>query len=231
MDTQFKADNPGGLFTKLTARKVLPEILDSLPPEDIAAQRSRKELRWINSIMGNHRWICRVLASRIGPEMRLLELGAGDGMLARRAWMAGVLPPNQWTALDLSPAPQDWPCEAVWRQADLFSLESLPDAEVVVANLFLHHFEDVQLGVLATRLPANCRLFVACEPARRRRHLLQGQLLSSLARLSAVTHHDMLVSIRAGFMGNELVQALGMLGWHSKVELTALGAYRMIAWR
>lgn len=213
------------------SRQVVPELLDALPHEDPAALLSREELHFINHFMGNHRWICRILQEQAMDTPRILELGAGDGSLARLAMSMGVAQPMQWSALDLAPPPVDWPPEAAWHRGDLFALPVLPDAEIIVANLFLHHFENAELQNLGARLPESCRLLVACEPARRRLHSLQGHLLSALVDLSPVTHHDMLVSIRAGFLGDELSQSLGLQGWQTRVSMTALGAYRFTAWR
>ncbi|CAN5882687.1 hypothetical protein BH11VER1_BH11VER1_05360 [soil metagenome] len=213
------------------SRQVLPELLDALPHDDPAAIQSREELHFINQIMGNHRWICRTLHQREHKHERILELGAGDGSLARHAWRAGVASPEQWSALDLAPAPVDWPSDAIWYQGDLFARPVLPDAEIVVANLFLHHFENDSLQRLGARLPETCRLFIACEPARRRLHSLQGHLLSALVDLGPVTHHDMLVSIQAGFLHDELSRALGLKDWQTRVSTTAMGAYRFAAWR
>ena len=84
---------------------------------------------------------------------------------------------------------------------------------------------------MGRRLPDTCRVFIACEPARHGVHSLQGWLLSELLGLSYVTHHDMLVSIRAGFVGDELSCALGLYGWKTEVSRSLLGAYRLIAWR
>jgi len=212
-------------------RQVLPELLDSLPHDDPAALRSRGELLMINRIMGNHRWLCRTLQQPDLEGRHVLELGAGDGALAQRAWREGASQPARWSAIDLAPMPAEWPGEASWLQSDLFSLQELPDAEIVVTNLFLHHFHNHQLEILGRRLPSSCRTFLACEPARRRVHSLQGRLLSVLAGLSQVTRHDMLASIRAGFTGNELAHALRLQGWQTETSTTTLGAYRFKAWR
>ncbi len=214
-----------------TSREVSPELLDALPHDDAAARRSRGELRMINGVMGNHRWLRRRLREPRLRGHRVLELGAGDGAFARGVWREGITHPAQWTALDLAPEPGEWSREARWQQRDLFTLPVLPDAEIIVANLFLHHLQDGQLAALGRLLPEACRTFLACEPARRRVHALQGHLLSAAAGLSAVTHHDMFVSIRAGFTGDELPGALGLRGWQTRVSLTALGAYRLAAWR
>jgi len=68
----------------LKQRVVVPELLDSLPPDDPEAIRSRADLRLINRLMGNYRWFEKVLrsSSMIGPKARIVELGAGDGTLA-----------------------------------------------------------------------------------------------------------------------------------------------------
>lgn len=212
-------------------RQVVPELLDSLHHDDPAALRCRKELRLINCIMGNHQWVCRSLKKPQHQGCRVLELGSGDGTLARRAWSKGIVRPEKWSALDLAPVPEEWSSGAVWHQRDLMTLPVLPDAEIVVSNLFLHHLQDHELADLGSRLPKSCRTLIACEPARRWVHSLQGRLLSALVRLSHVTRHDMLVSIRSGFVGNELPRALALHGWRSVVSLTLLGAYRLTASR
>ena len=201
-------------------------MLDSLPPTAPEAVRSRRELRWINAIMGTHRWLRKSLRARWQAGHRVLEIGAGDGSL----WTPALVPPSQWTALDLAPRPTAWPESAHWLQEDLLQA-SLPEAEIVVANLFLHHFTPDLLATIGKQLPASCRLLIACEPARRSLHAWQGRALSALLQLSDVTRHDMLVSIQAGFLGDELPAALGLDGWKWRVSTSLLGAYHLTAWK
>lgn len=211
-------------------RRVEPELLDHLPADDPAAMRSRRELRLINAIMGNHRWLAHEVRRGIQPGWRVLELGAGDGAFGARLVAAGICEPRQLAGIDLAPRPGTWPAEAAWMQGDV-SADALPEAEIVVANLFLHHFEPGALAQLGARLPAKCRILLANEPARRRLHLAQGALLSVLALLSRVTRHDMRISIRAGFLGDELPRALGLGAWKCATSASFLGAYRMRAHR
>lgn len=212
-------------------RRVLPEHLDSLPHADPAALRSRRELLLINRIMGNAGWFVRELERAVPGGERVLELGAGDGSLLRAARAPGGPAARKWQALDLLPAPADWPPEAAWIQTDLFALSALPETEVLVANLFLHHFEKDQLRWIGDRVPACCRLILASEPARYAAHSLQGRVLSWVAGFGPVTRHDMQCSIEAGFRGMELPEWLGLSGWQVRVKSTLLGAYRMRAWR
>ena len=83
-----------------------------------------------------------------------------------------------------------------------------PACDVVIANLFLHHFPDAQLaGLLRAKRRAHARLFIAVEPRRSPRSLpLQPVALAH--RLQRVTRHDAVVSVRAGFAGRELSAAL-----------------------
>ncbi|MEM6280014.1 MAG: hypothetical protein AAF733_11080, partial [Verrucomicrobiota bacterium] len=60
-------------------RLVIPEILDSLSHEDPAAQRSRRDLRLVNVLMGNYRWILERMRSSGVQEW--IEVGAGSGKL------------------------------------------------------------------------------------------------------------------------------------------------------
>jgi len=48
-----------------------------------------------------------------------------------------------------------------------------------------------------------------------------------------ITLHDARISIAAGFLGDELPQALGLTAgrWKWKCEISLFGAYRMIAHR
>ncbi len=211
-------------------RRVQPELLDTLPACDPAAMRSRRELRLINAIMGNHRWLAHEVRRCIQPGWRVLELGAGAGAFGARLIAEGICEPRQVTGFDLAPRPAAWPSEATWINGDVLAT-TWPDAEIVVANLFLHHFEPAALALLGARLLAKCRVLLASEPARRRLHLAQGFLLSAFALLSGVTRHDMRISIRAGFLGDELPRALGLDAWKCESATTFLGAYRICAQR
>ena len=196
-------------------RLVQPELLDTLPPEDPRALRSRRDLRRINWWMGNVRIMRAALKSSLpaGAPGGLMEIGAGDGTFLLR--VVEKLPPPPAgatvTLLDRQPAvsPQTvneltrlgWRVETV--VADVFDHPAPPKTGAVLANLFLHHFADDRLAALLLKLSRETDLLMAVEPHRFARPWLCGQSLR-LIGCSAVTRHDAAVSIRAGFVGREL---------------------------
>ena len=204
-------------------RAVIPEILDSLSPDDRQAQRSRRELRFINAVMGNSRWILSCLSGAVhGAEVH--ELGAGEGCLLRKIAAREFRP----CGYDLSPRPADL-CESfLWQQGDFLESEA-PFQGIVVGSLILHHLEVEELKRLGKRFKgADQLLFV--EPLRSQWALLQGCALKPF--LGPVTRHDMMVSIRAGFRPGELPLMLGLdHEWKVEETMTLRGGYRLRAIR
>ena len=197
-------------------RLVQPELLDALPPDDPQAQGSRRDLQRINWWMGHHRILARTLRQHLPaqPPGRLLEIGAGDGEFFLRLARQFVPPwsPPRATLLDMQNivtaetlaacARLGWQVDAV--VADVFDdAASQEPAAAVFANLFLHHFADDVLARLLHKISQQTDLFIALEPRRVSQPWICGQLLR-LIGCNAVTLHDGVVSVRAGFVGREL---------------------------
>jgi hypothetical protein len=209
-------------------RVLEPELLDLLPPDDPGAVQSRADLLKVNWIMGNHSWMLRMLKQERKPGDRVCELGAGDGALSRKIILQGLCDPQDIHAVDLAPQPENWPAGASWHRSDLFATP-LPECEIFIANLFLHHFTAEQLVELGKRIPASTRLILASEPARQRVHQITGFLVSHLLRLHFVTRFDMQVSIRAGFCLDELPRSLALQApWSWRCWSTIFGANRVV---
>jgi SAM-dependent methyltransferase len=205
-------------------RVIQPELLDELPAADPRAIRSRGDLRRINAWMGNAAITARVLQEafpRQAPR-RIVEIGAGDGHfllnVARRLGAGNAArPPDGRSctavlvdrlALPLADRQQhferlNWTVHAV--RADVFDYfeNGAEAADVVVANLFLHHFPDDRLEKLLRLAREKARVVIAVEPRRSRPALFCSRLLWWIG-CSPVTRHDAVASVRAGFSGREL---------------------------
>ena len=77
------------------------------------------------------------------------------------------------------------------------------DADIVTANLFLHHFTGDELAPILSRVAGLAPLFVACEPRRAALPHLGSRLLWAIG-CNDVSRHDAVVSVEAGFAGTEL---------------------------
>jgi len=215
-------------------RLVVPEILDELPPDDPRAVRSRRDLRLINSLMGNYRWLSRRIehVQKENPH-GWVEIGSGDGSL-RGALGRGKSEHFHVCGIDFAPRPDRWPESWDWCQGDIFKqLPNLPKherPEGILANLFLHHFECPALSDLGEIIQNRFHRVIVSEPARYPIFRNLGYGLFPL--VNDVTRHDMQVSIGAGFRPGELFEALGLgPDWKLRESVTALGAYRFEAWK
>lgn len=199
-------------------RIVEPEILDELPGDDPRAVRSRRDLRLINFLMGNERWILK----QLNEGSAIVELGAGEGALTMQMAKLGRV-----IGLDFQEKPRGIDVE--WAAGNLFETLPLAPGQVVVANLILHHFSDDQLRQLGGLLK-NRQKLVFVEPARMKFSLMLGRGLFPF--VNEVTKHDMMVSIRAGFLPGELPRLLDPDGvWCWTEETTLLGGIRVVGSR
>jgi len=216
----------------MISRRVQPELLDSLPPGHPDALHNRRDLRFFNGLMGNYRWFARALRQHLRPGDRLLELGAGEGDLAK--YLRRALPNKDisHTGLDLWPRPADWPATQEWHRTDLTKFPAYANYNVILGNLILHQFEDDALADLGRQWHDRARLLIFCEPARHMLHLAQLPL-ARLAGINYVSRHDARVSIEGGFRGRDLPRLLGVDAppWRCELSHTFLGAYRLIAVR
>jgi hypothetical protein len=201
-------------------RVLVPELLDHLPSGDPAAMRSRQDLTRINGMMRQPAIMANALAQCPAPKV-LADLGGGDGCfllsVARR--LAPRWPGVTALICDqqnvISPATQagfarlGWRCDI--RQGDIFA--TLPEADIITANLFLHHFGDAALTRLLAAAAARTRHFIACEPRRNAFAILGAKLVWALGA-NHITRHDAVASVRAGFADQELSSLWRQTGWH-----------------
>ncbi len=101
--------------------------------------------------------------------------------------------------------------------------------DAVIANLFLHHFDD-RLAELMAGAARLAPLFIATEP-RRDAITLAGSRLVALIGANAVTRHDAVASVRAGFAGRELTALWPETGWQTEERRAGPFTHLFVAWR
>jgi hypothetical protein len=209
------------------SRTLEPEILDLLAPDDPRARASRGDLARINFVMRQQTIMANLLRS-LAPPRRLADLGSGDGRfllgVARR--VAPHWPKVTALIVDrqdiVSPqtragfAALGWGCERL--TGDIFTVLPRLDAEIITANLFLHHLDEAALRQLLSLTAQQVRGFVACEPRRSQAALLASRMVFALA-CNDVTRHDAVASVRAGFAGRELSGLWPEAGWQRREGL------------
>ena len=191
-------------------RIVEPELLDTLPPDDSRAIRSRRDLRRVNWRMGNYTIMANALRENFsGLPKQITELGAGDGDFLLRVAQKLNWPDIEAVLLDRQKAisaetlaafpKMNWRVETII--ADAFQWDGA--AEIVIANMFLHHFENPKLAQLLQKIFERANLFVAVEPRRSAWPLFCSRLLWMIG-CNGVTCHDATISVRAGFLCDEI---------------------------
>lgn len=212
----------------MMVRHVSAECLDGLAVDDSTAMHSRRDLQRIHRVMRTQSMLVTVLGDRMrsneSTPTRILELGAGDGSLMLHvAEVMGLQGrPVEITLLDRQPLIHDktinafraagWTAVAQTRDV----LDWVCDAEtalpgdsertrwdVIVANLFLHHFENPELVALLNAVAQRCNHFVAYEPRRSGFALAASRLLGVIGA-NAVTRGDAVLSVHAGFNDHEI---------------------------
>jgi hypothetical protein len=202
-------------------RVVAAELLDGLPSTDPSAVASRRDLQRLNRIMGHPRILSNTFFREFSPtqyasrRLRLVELGAGDGTLllhlARQWASVGVV--ARVTLVDrldlVTPATRDgftalgWTVETVAADVlEWLKSEGAP-VDLILTNLFLHHFPERTLKAVLRRIAARTDRFIACEPCRSPLSLGAARCVGWIG-CNLVTRHDAVVSVRAGFVEFEL---------------------------
>lgn len=210
----------------MKARVLTPELLDSLPPNDLAAQASRRDLRRLHPLLGQiglwTRWFAEKFPAR--PPASLADLGAGDGSLLGTVLLRAYPKGGHGARIffvDRQPVVPESTLAHLRRcnwlptvmATDIFEwAEEGPPMEAALANLFLHHFDNPGITRLFSALARKTSSLAAAEPRRNHLAFLATQTLG-LMGCHPVTRHDARVSVEAGFRGSELSALWPASGW------------------
>jgi hypothetical protein len=233
----------------MMTRLVMPERLDGLPADHPDAMRSRRDLQRVHRAMGTRAIVLRGVKAMVARHpktlpLRVLEIGAGDGSL-----MLGVAPAltPSWSGVELTLLDRHALIhpDTITRYGKLgwMATEEVGDVldwaagtirlhreaagapwDLIVANLFLHHFEGAQLALILRAVANKSRRFLACEP---RRHwlALAGSHMVGVIGANHVTREDSVRSVHAGFNGDELSALWPHKGHSWKVQEYSAGLF------
>jgi hypothetical protein len=200
-------------------RRIEPELLDQLPADDPRARAARSDLRRINWVLSTRKIVLAGLdriVRQSAPPRTILELGAGDGSLMlriakhRKAQWPNVAVTlldrqNASNALTLAGIRSTgWEPEVLTIDIDdWMTWNDTRTWDLIVANLFIHHFSDDVLKRLFSAIAARSRAFFCCEPRRSQLGRVASHFVALLGA-GPVTRFDAVASIHAGFRENEL---------------------------
>lgn len=215
----------------LRQRATEPELLDEGVGE-AEAVRSLADLRWVNRWLGGRRTLLRAVTPLLAglPRPRLLDVGCGSADLP--AFLVRSLPSRPMAVgLDLKLLHLKQAPAAVHPVvADVRSLPFAPGSfDVVMASLFLHHFDGSEVAEVLRGLYAMSRRALVVNDLHR------AHVPYAFARLvfphvfrSQVSVADGLLSIRRAFTPAELLLAFREAGIDSVLVRRSF-PYRLVA--
>jgi SAM-dependent methyltransferase len=194
----------------LSRRATDSELLDEGVPDD-EALRSLADIRFVNRWLGNRGRLAGVVRPYLqaSDRPRLLDVGCGSAdipaHLLRTAPPATVAVGVDIKLLHLRAAPRE--VRAV--RADVRALPFPPRTfDVVLASLFLHHFDAPEVAEVLRDLFALARRALVINDLRRARvPYVFGKAAFPLLFRSPVSVDDGLLSIRRAFTADELAAA------------------------
>jgi len=214
----------------LGKRLILPELLDSLPPDQ--ARASLADLVRINRSWGGHSTLRSLLRESVpdGQAFSVLDVGAASGDMGTciRRWY----PAATVTSLDYIESHLTGPGPRV--AGDAFRLPFRPASfDYVFCSLFLHHFLDEQVVELLTnfgRLARKAVLVIDLE-----RNPIPYYFIAwsrPLLGWDPVTVHDGAISVEAAFLPKELEDLARQAGlrnprartYHPSFRIALVGA-------
>ncbi|HVR75655.1 MAG TPA: hypothetical protein VMT52_15075 [Planctomycetota bacterium] len=219
------------------------EHLDRLDIDPVERSLSYADLDRIGRLPGQFRPLWRAVR-RIGrlqgpgrETLRLLEVGAGTGAVGLRLARGLARDGHAVELYSTDLRPDDLPAAGSANGVTVIPLrlhaleDPLPESDIAVANLLIHHLDDSGAVQLLTRLAASSRLGGAVFDLDRNPfafHLLR--LTLPLWARSPITVADALISVQQAFRPEELMDLAERAGIPSPRSSRHLGLRTLLWW-
>lgn len=229
------------MIPDLTARVREPEIMDDPSLERSEHREALVALSRVNRVSRTAVRITRELEGMSGDRpLSLLDVGCGggDAVIEVARWAARRGREIHAVGLDRSAAALEHAREAADRaRADVQFIEgdalnAFPSGpwDLVVVNLFLHHLADEEVVELLSLVGGQARSLLAQDLVRDRLGYLMAWFGMRLLSRSRVGHVDGPLSVRAGFLPDELLTLARRGGLRSARVRTSWPSRLVLSW-
>ncbi|RFN58123.1 methyltransferase domain-containing protein [Marixanthomonas ophiurae] len=195
------------------------EIMDDFNLQGKEMQAVLTDLKTVSNLLGGAnitlKGIKKLLSKRLkNEEVTIIDVGCGDGEMLRKCAHFGKR--NQYNfnliGLDANPNIISEAKERsksfenlTFKTLDIFSAEPFPKADIILCNLFLHHFKNADIVSILKKLIEASNMGVVVNDLHRSKlafTLFKG--FSSVFLKTKIARHDGLVSVARGFKREEL---------------------------
>lgn len=229
------------MIPDLSARVREPEVMDDPSLEPREHREALVALSRVNRVSGTVARITRTLQRMShGRPLRLLDVGCGggDAVIQVARWAARRGQAVEAVGLDRSPLALEHAREAAERgeakvdfiEGDALSGFPAGPWDLVVVNLFLHHLADDEVVELLGLVGCHARSLLAQDLVRDRVGYLMAWFGMRLLSRSRVGHVDGPLSVRAGFLPDELLALARRGGLGSARVRTSWPSRLVLSW-
>lgn len=224
------------LFPDLTRRSEESELMDLPDADEKKLLKTIREFSVLNALFSGSRklikrFILPLMDTQSTKTYSILDIGSGGCdipiWIVKKARRLGIR--VQITALDsdariqrlVKEAVKDYP-EIRPVQGNAFDIDRYGPFDFIISNHFLHHLEDESIPQLLASVARNSRRAFLLNDLRRSRWAYIGYtIFTGLLFNQSLAYYDGRLSIRKGFLQNELVEHMQKAGIGTKATVIA----------
>ncbi len=197
------------------------EIMDNFELGGKELERLLRDLKVVNTWLGGNRITLQgikklIRSTSIDNTLTIVDLGCGDGEMLRQIAGMRFMTDRKIHLIGVD-ANENILDQARLKSADynnityqrlnvLNSMDSLPEFDIALCTLFLHHFQDAEIVQIMEIITKEAKVGVVVNDLHRSKWAFQlFKIFSGLAIKTKIAKHDGLVSIARAFKKQELI--------------------------